>query len=211
MVILFSFVYVIRASERHNYKINIDYPVTDYKKLNRLINKKINYYQRLFLKEIKDSDVIIWDYYTLFINYDSYTYNNIVSYVFFVEYFVGGAHPNHDIFTVNYDTKSNKFIDVNSVKNLNEISEYSRSKLIRDKRVVDTGMLLDGTKPNKENFKNFVFTDNGYLFYFKRYQIAPYSSGDISLLVPYSIEKGKWLAFLFFIFVLMLFLIDKYY
>ena len=141
--------------------------------------------------EIKDNDVIIWDYYTLFINYKNYSYKNILSYVFFVEYFVGGAHPNHAIFTVNYDTQKNIFIDVNSIQNIDAISVYARNNLIRDNRIVDTGMLLEGTKPTKENFKNFVFTEDGYIFYFERYQVAPYSSGDISLLIPYDIEKGK--------------------
>ena len=62
LVILFSFVYFIRASEKHNYKIDVDYPVTEYKKLNKFIDKKINYFEKLFLSEIKDNDVIIWDY-----------------------------------------------------------------------------------------------------------------------------------------------------
>ena len=82
---------------------------------------------------------------------------------------------------------NDKFID--SVYNLDKISKYARSNLIKDKRIVNTGMLFEGTKPTNDNFKNFVFTENGYLFYFKRYQIAPYSSGDISLVIPYKIEK----------------------
>lgn len=191
LVILFSFVYFIKASEKYNYKIDVDYPVTEYKKLNKFIDKKINYFEKLFLSEIRDNDVIIWDYYTLFINYKNYYYENILSYVFFVEYFVGGAHPNHAIFTVNYDTQKNIFIDVNSIQNIDAISVYARNNLIRDNRIVDTGMLLEGTKPTKDNFKNFVFTEDGYIFYFERYQVAPYSSGDISLIVPYDIEKGK--------------------
>ena len=161
------------------------YPITYYKKLNLLIDQKINYYQKLFFKEIKN--ITFWNEYTLFINYDGYNYNNIISYVFFIEYFTGGAHPNHDIFTVNYDLMNDKFID--SVYNLDKISKYARSNLIKDKRIVNTGMLFEGTKPTNDNFKNFVFTENGYLFYFKRYQIAPYSSGDISLVIPYKIEK----------------------
>ena len=118
-----------------------------------------------------------------------YVYNDILSYVFFVEYFVGGAHPNHFIFTINYDKNNNSFITY--MNNLNVLSDYSRRELIKDPRIVNTGMLLDGTRPIKDNFKNFVFTDKGYIFYFERYKIAPYSSGDTSLLVPYSILKGK--------------------
>lgn len=187
IIIFFCFLFIsfYVYADNFNYKININYPITDYKKLNLLIDEKINYYQKLFFKEIKN--ITFWNEYTLFINYDGYNYNNIISYVFFIEYFTGGAHPNHDIFTVNYDLMNDKFID--SVYNLDNISKYARSNLIKDKRIVNTDMLFEGTKPTNDNFKNFVFTENGYLFYFKRYQIAPYSSGDISLVIPYKIEK----------------------
>lgn len=189
LLLVLLFVYTnTGAEEKLNYKVDVSYPVTDYKKLNSEINKKLNYYQKLFLNEIKDSDITIFNYYTLIINYNSYVYNDILSYVFFVEYFVGGAHPNHFIFTINYDKNNNSFIT--DIDNLSVLSDYSRKELIKDPRIVNTGMLLDGTRPIRDNFKNFVFTDKGYIFYFERYKIAPYSSGDISLLVPYSILKG---------------------
>lgn len=190
LLIFIIFYYLnIKADSSLYYKIDINYPVTEYKKLNKKINKKISYYQNLFLKEIKDSDIVIYDYYTLFIDYESYEYKDILSYVFFIEYFVGGAHPNHFIFTINYDINNNSFITY--IDNIKVISDYSRKELIKDKRIVNTSMLYDGTKPNKNNFKNFVFTNNGSIIYFERYQIAPYSSGDISLNVPYYIVKEK--------------------
>ena len=190
LLLVLLFVYInAGAEEKLNYKVDVSYPVTDYKKLNSEITKKLKYYQKLFLNEIKDSDITIFNYYTLIINYNSYVYNDILSYVFFVEYFVGGAHPNYFIFTINYDKNNNSFITY--MNNLNVLSDYSRRELIKDPRIVNTGMLLDGTRPIKDNFKNFVFTDKGYIFYFERYKIAPYSSGDTSLLVPYSILKGK--------------------
>lgn len=180
------FIYVnASANQKNNYKIDINYPKTDYNKLNNFINKKIKYYQKLFLDEVKNNNIPIYDKYSLFINYNSYSYKNILSYVFFIEYYVAGAHPNHFVFTINYDTVNNCFID--RINNLDILSSYSREILIKDPRIVNTGMLLDGTKPTFNNFKNFVFTDRGYVIYFERYQIAPYSSGDISLLVPYSI------------------------
>lgn len=190
LLFLFIFYYFnIKADVSLNYRVNVSYPVSDYKKLNKRIVKRINYYKDLFFKEIKDSDIVIYDYYTLNINYESYGYNDILSYVFFVEYFVGGAHPNHFIFTINYDYKNDCFIDY--VDNLDVLSSYSRDVLIKDKRIVNSSMLFNGTKPIKENFKNFVFSRDGYIFYFERYQIAPYSSGDISLIVPYFILEKK--------------------
>ena len=111
LLLVLLFVYInAGAEEKLNYKVDVSYPVTDYKKLNSEITKKLKYYQKLFLNEIKDSDITIFNYYTLIINYNSYVYNDILSYVFFVEYFVGGAHPNHFIFTINYDKNNNSFM-----------------------------------------------------------------------------------------------------
>ena len=188
--IIILFIYInTKANEKLNYKIDISYPSTNYKKLNNEINKKINYYQKLFLNEIKNSNIKIYNYHTLLINYNSYIYNDILSYVFFIEYFIEGAHPNHFIFTINYNKSNNNFIT--EINDLNILSNYSRKELIKDPRIINTGMLLEGTKPIKDNFKNFVFTDKGYIVYFERYSIAPYSSGDISLLIPYNILKEK--------------------
>ena len=88
LLLVLLFVYInAGAEEKLNYKVDVSYPVTDYKKLNSEITKKLKYYQKLFLNEIKDSDITIFNYYTLIINYNSYVYNDILSYVFFVEYF----------------------------------------------------------------------------------------------------------------------------
>ena len=45
-------------------------------------------------------------------------------------------------------------------------------------------MLKDGTAPTIDNFKNIVFSNNGLIIYFERYQIAPYYFGEIALTYP---------------------------
>lgn len=46
-------------------------------------------------------------------------------------------------------------------------------------------MLLDGTKPTKENFSKFALTKDGLKVYFDYYQIAPYYYGNSELTIPY--------------------------
>ena len=186
---------IIRASNEsnslHNYEINIDYPKTTYIKLNNLIKEKIDTYINTFKNDIKNIYVQQDQYYTLNITYDSYVYKQYISYAFYIEYYTGGAHPNHEIWTIIYDTNSNQVITIDDLikkdKNILKIlSNISRNELIKNKNIVDINMLMTGTKPINENFSRFVFSDKGLIIFFERYQVAPYSSGNFNVIVPYN-------------------------
>ena len=69
---------------------------------------------------------------------------------------------------------------------MNILSKISREKLIYNKNITDTKMMYDGTYPSYDNFTNFVFTKDGLLFFFKWYQVAPYSSGKFEILISYN-------------------------
>lgn len=186
---------IIRISNEndnlHNYEINIDYPKITYNKLNNLIKEKIDTYINTFKNDIKNIYVQQDQYYTLNITYDSYIYKQYISYVFYIEYYTGGAHPNHEIWTIIYDTNLNQVITIDDLikkdKNiLNILSNISRNELIKNKNIVDINMLMTGTKPINENFSRFVFSDKGLIIFFERYQVAPYSSGNFNVIVPYN-------------------------
>lgn len=181
----------IDINSLHNYKIQAYYPNTIYNNLNKFIDKNIKSYIYKFFSDIKDFNVQQDQYYTLYITYDSYIYQNYLSYVFYIEYYTGGAHPNHEIWTVNYDTKLNKVITTSDLiyynpNILKTFSKISRNNLINNERIVDINMLMSGTEPIKDNFKSFVFSNNGLIIFFERYQVAPYSSGDFKLTIPYN-------------------------
>lgn len=177
--------------EKQNYELKIDKPITGYESLNNIIDDKINYYVNDF-KEGISSSCYVNNCYSLIISYDEYVYENYLSYVFFIESFIGGAHPNHDIFTIVYDIYSDKVIDIDYLISLDsdildKFSIYSRDKLIYDKGIISFSMMMEGTSPKKENFSRFVFSSDGVLIYFPRYQVAPYSSGEFVVSIPYSI------------------------
>ena len=181
----------IELSYKDDYKIKVYYPDTKYLKLDNTIDKKIGEIVSEFKNELTLNQVIPNFVSDLIITYDKYSYKDYLSYVFFIEYFTGGAHPNHEIWTITYDTKSDKIITIDDLINnnsnlLTKLSEYTRNELLHNPGITDVQMLIDGTKPEKDNFSNFAFSDDGYLVFFQYYQVAPYSSGSFVVKIPYS-------------------------
>lgn len=185
-------VYKTTYSKIHPYKEEINIPTTYYKRLQKKINKEIGKYQKSFKYNLKDNDIQSDIQYTLNINYNENAYRDIISYVFYIETYLGGAHPSHDLWTVNYNTRNDEFITIDTLieKNpgiLKMLSDYTRKELVNDPRITVTSMLYEGTKSIKENFQYFNYANTGLIIYFPRYQIAPYASGDIEVLVPYEL------------------------
>ena len=87
------------------YRNNNNNPIYEYYKLNKVITENINYY----LKDNTDN------YYFLYIDYKDYEYKEYISIVLYISYFTGGAHPNYEIKTINYNKNTNKFIDIDDL------------------------------------------------------------------------------------------------
>lgn len=174
-------------------EINISYPRTKYPILSNEIDNRIKKFINQFMeygKEITDFDFT----YTLDITYDEYKNKNYLSYVFYTSTYTGGAHPDNQIFTINYDIEKNKLITIDDLiindSTLLALSTESRRLLKQNQNIGkdqnSLNMLMSGTTPNKDNFKNFVFSENGLIIYFEPYQVAPYSSGSFKILIPYN-------------------------
>ena len=181
IIILFNS-YDIKAKKESDVLINFE--TTEYEVLNKEILKNLNNYIDLINEEFKT----IKTTYSLNIHHDLYEYENYISYVFYIEYYMGGAHPNHKIITINYDKFNNKILDINTLicKNNNILSVFSkisRDELLKSKNVIDTNIMLEGTK---ENFSNFAFSNEGLIIFFDYYQVAPYSQGEFSIIIPYN-------------------------
>ena len=175
----------------NNYKITVYYPKTDYSKLNNAINDKMYEYIKEFKENVNKSTYPINQYYSLIILYDVYEYDNYISYMFRIEDYTGGAHPNHRIYTIVYDIKNNEIITIHDLINknqniLNIFSENSREVLKNNNRITSSTMLYEGTNPKIENFHNFVFSRNGIILFFQHYQVAPYSQGEFNVLINYN-------------------------
>lgn len=176
-----------------DYNIKVYYPECKYSKLNEKIKEKMDRYVNEFKDEIKQYQKIGDNKFALQINFDSYEYEEYISYVFHIFIDTQGAHPNTYIWTISYDTKNNEIIDIKSLISrnkdvLNVLSDYTFNYLKNDERIKENlvqEMLEDGTSPKKENFSNFAFSKKGLIIFFERYSVAPYSSGEFEVLVPY--------------------------
>lgn len=178
------------------YEISVKYPNTSYKKLNSKIEKFIEREVNDFYDFLKEENIQQDREYQLIITYDSYFYDEYISYVFHIFTDFGGAHPSNQLYTIVYNKDTNKLINIESLITynsniLNVFSKVSREQLIRNERIVNTSMMMDGTQPLKKNFSNFVFSDNGLILFFETYQVAPYSSGEFQVLIDYETLKKE--------------------
>ena len=197
VTLLSIIVYLIIKDKKNKYNVSyndnnitINYPSTNYLKVNTIIKEyldtNINNFKNITLDKTKTT-------YYLIINYKEYYYHNLISYIFFSESFTGGAHPIHLIKSFVYNIDTNSFITINTlIKSnpniLNKLSDYTyhtlSNKKIFQNQVVNN-MLKEGTLPTTDNFKNILFTDKGLIIYFERYKIAPYYYGDYNITIPY--------------------------
>lgn len=178
-----------------NNGIQIIYPRSCYKDLN---NEVLSFIQRVILEFMESAKIPIQEniIYTLDISHDEYTYHDYLTYIFYVSSYTGGAHPNHFIYSIVYDTAANKIIKMDDLVNkekklLSILSKESRLILENNPKIVNKEMLLAGTSPDISNFKTFAFGPTGIMIYFPEYQVAPYSSGQFKIVIPYSVIFNK--------------------
>lgn len=180
--------------ETEKYVIDGFIPVTNYEVLNKALQEKINAKVIAFKQETEALSVPEGDIkYTLGIVYDSYAYQDMLSFVVRISKDIGGAHPFTSIFTVTYDTKKNKLVTLDDLVNKNEnllkiLSDQTRKLLSDNDKIKENPndeMFAKGTEPKKENFQNFAFSREGLVIFFEAYAIAPYSSGSFEVTIPY--------------------------
>lgn len=131
-----------------------------------------------------------------------YADDDLISVDFSEDTFLGGAHPNHDTFTLTYDLKQGRELKLADLfkpgsKYLQTIADYAVRDL-KDRKDPESGESLglmtddifsDGAKPTADNYKNWNITKKGLLITFPPYQVAAYAYGPQSVMVPYSVLK----------------------
>lgn len=178
--------------ENEQYILNSYMPVTKINELNLEIEKNYNVIIDGFKKEILNLKQLENEKkFTLNINFTNYEYENYISFIISFSYDLGGAHPDTDIITINYNKESNSFVNIDTLISENEnildvFSNQSYEVLKNNKELLENEEILKkAISPNKENFEKFVFSKYGIILFFPNYTIASYDLGSFEVLIGY--------------------------
>lgn len=169
-----------------SFYVKYEYPMTGDIQIDNEIKMNIDNRLNNFYSEI-ELGIPNEQEYSLEITYDKKEYKEYVTYILYTTVYLGGAHPNTTIETFTYKNgKRIEIMDVISKEELSKISNYVKKELLSHPGSV-SDMIEEGTVPDYQNYRNFYYNDRGLVFIFEQYQVAPYSSGIIEVIVPYSI------------------------
>lgn len=187
-----------------DYEIDLRYPVYQSKTLNAEIQKRLNASKEDFSSSYDPDDPPPDDIFR-FLKYTwrSTPYKNRYVTVELNECIMhGGIHPYTTVYTICFDTKTNKQLEIGDIfksksNYLSRLSSESRKMLKNDARIIDytysKEAMINGTDPDAENFNCFALTTKGLRIIFQQYQVAPYAAGVIDIVIPYS-ELSEILA-----------------
>ncbi|MCX6718716.1 MAG: DUF3298 and DUF4163 domain-containing protein [Candidatus Staskawiczbacteria bacterium] len=134
--------------------------------------------------------------YDLNIGYDKGEIDeNIVSVIFNVYNFEGGAHGASYFVPLNYNPKTKQEIKLADLfagqpDYLQKISDFcikDLTKQLTDSggiEMTDSSWIQRGAGPTAENFQFFLINTNNIVFYFPQYQVAAGAAGDFKVTMP---------------------------
>jgi len=190
------------------FKIDISYPyiagLDDFnKKVQDIINKELTDFKTNSLENdaaVKSVDPESYTKYPreydLNIGYDKGEVDNeIISIVFNVYNFEGGAHGASYFIPLNYNPKIKQEIKLadlfpNQPNYLKTISDFCIKDLTKQLtssggiEMTDANWIERGAGPAEENFQFFLANKNNIVFYFPQYQVAAYAAGDFKVTYP---------------------------
>jgi hypothetical protein len=126
-----------------------------------------------------------------------YNRNNILCLKFYEMKFIGGAHPNTIVLFKNYNLKSGTLIKLSEIfidnyeDALLKIAENQFRKMYNLNK--NDSFYNKGFDFENDKFylnENFAINDQYLLFYFNKYEIAPYAKGATKLQINYNLIKS---------------------
>ena len=174
---------VKESTDKYTYKIDI------YETSFPNVNKKIKDWLDEKLEEFKQYEnynEIKNDFYT---DYELHEYNGIYYLQYTIYSYTGGVH----YFLINKQFTYNKNGEILELKDffkddnyLEILSKLSYEELIKIGANEDKNWLREGTKPILENFSLYYFDKEDLHLTFPPYQVAPWVSGPIKIVIPTS-------------------------
>ncbi len=116
--------------------------------------------------------------YEMEVNYKEYFAKpGIVSVVFNIYQFTGGAHGNTFIESIVIDSKNNRRLGLNDLLTGNEFKEVQLLTRKKLKKMLEYNESVDQGTASPDDFSSFAVTDDKYIFWFSPYQVASYADG----------------------------------
>lgn len=180
--------------ETPGFNVDVEYPVLCVPKANRTIRDWVGF--RLFDFKKLDPEHDLTDFphkYAMQMRYAVWPAHghSFVSVKLSVSVYTGGAHANHWPQTWVFDLENGQEIELDGVFTDLETGLNTASRLVRPPLVNALGdmyledMLQPGIEPMEENFRNFIFTEDGMTFFFMPYQVGPFAAGEQVVTIPY--------------------------
>lgn len=176
------------------YSIKIDIPDSKDENIEKEIKEWVDARKTEFMQSI-DNELLKEKQmqYELVINYEQSEYNNIQSTHLVSYMYTGGNHYLRDDQSYYYDLVNNKEVvltdflkDKNNFKKIAQLSYFEvMEEIEKRKSNLDENWVKDGTEANIENYENFEFNEEGLNVLFPPYQVAPWSEGEIKVVIPY--------------------------
>ena len=112
--------------------------------------------------------------------------NDLLSILFDVSIYTGGAHPNTVHIPLNFDLNTGQALTYDDIFKpgadpVNTLAAIASEELTRTNRL----MFPDGAEPKPENYQVWNFDFNGLLITFDQYQVMPYASGPQTVAIPF--------------------------
>jgi len=183
---------------QHSIDIEISYPVTlaQYPIVEQTVDAFIQETRSQFLAGVTAPEMFsfpVFGGFFLSIGYDEYRFSEeIVTLVFTVGDYTGGAHPNSYYRTFTYDLAQGRQLSlydlfIEGADPLSVISPIVQQDLqTRIGEMTDPEWIALGTGDNPENYANFAITPDALIFFFSPYQVAAYAAGPQQSSIPLS-------------------------
>lgn len=119
----------------------------------------------------------------------------VLSVLFQISEYSGGAHPGDFHNSINYNLASRKVIDLSDIfirgsDYLTTVANLSIANLRQNPYLNDQD-IERGAAPELENYRLWTITPDGLLIIFEEYQVGPYAAGPQTIVIPFEALKDQ--------------------
>lgn len=197
-----------KCTVKSGFEIDVNYPtaIWQYPFAEQTVDTFLNDYKTQFMQSYTPVDHAgaYANFWTLSFDYQVFNHSqSIMSLLFSISTYTGGAHPNYDFHTFTFDLQKNTEITLDNlfVKGSNPwatiapiVQQSLETQLATEigSPLVDTDKqaITDGTGEDPQNYQNFVLDGDSLVFHFPPYQVAAYAAGPQSVSIPLSSLSG---------------------